>query len=77
MPEILRNLTIAEILWHLGILIWLGRFRLAFCKGICNNMVVFRECIYLTRFGSLLRAFSVALKFSQTSIFYLLVFADK
>ena len=38
MPEILRNLTIAEILWHLGILIWLGRFRLAFCKGICNNI---------------------------------------
>ena len=38
MPEIVRNLAVARLLWRLGILIWLGRIRLVFCGEMCNNI---------------------------------------
>lgn len=41
MPEIVRNLAIAQFLWYLGILIWLGIIRLVFCEGVCDNIATF------------------------------------
>ena len=37
MPEIVRNLTVAEFLQRLGIKIWLDKLGLVFRRGICNN----------------------------------------
>ena len=86
MPEILRNLAIAGFLQRLGALIWLGEFKLVFCKGICYNIFTFPiSCANdVVRLGPLLRAFSIALiffayehfilSFSQTSIFKIWIF---
>lgn len=38
MPEIMRNLTVAEFLWCLGALVWLGKFRLVFFGEMCDNI---------------------------------------
>ena len=38
MPKIVEILTVARFLWRLGIKIWLGRIRLVFCGGMCNNI---------------------------------------
>lgn len=38
MPEIVRNLAVERFLQRLGIKIWLGKIRLAFCGEICDNI---------------------------------------
>ena len=74
MPEFLRNLTVAEFLWRLGILIWLGAFRLDFNNEIYNNnreqpLTMKADCNQ--KIGSRKRAFSGASIFSQISLFRL------
>lgn len=85
MPEIMRNLAIAGFLQRLGILIWLGKIRIVFCKGICNNIDIFPisyannvDQIRLSKEGLFYCYCIFAHKyFLHMSIFYLLVFADK